>query len=57
MHDDFDERDYVDLPTAAKRMGIAPSEVLDLVRHRVLRAVSVFGEPWIEPAIVSGATP
>lgn len=55
--DQFDEREsFVDLAEAAQRMNLTKAQVMDLVRRRALRAeFTPGGEPWIEPAILTGA--
>ncbi|ADT99856.1 hypothetical protein [Mycolicibacterium gilvum] len=52
--DDLDG--YVELAEVAARMNITEAQVMDLVRHRVLRAVNLgLGLIMVEPAILSGS--
>ncbi|MGV0795646.1 hypothetical protein ABQF26_01675 [Mycolicibacterium elephantis] len=49
-----EDRDYVDLDQAARRMCLTKAEVLELVRIRALRGHYLgFGEWLVEPAIVN----
>jgi hypothetical protein len=49
---------YVEIDDAARRMGITVNEIVDLVRHRVLRGENLGnGLILVEPAILSGTIP
>lgn len=54
---DDDGVDYLDLKAAAQRMGLTPQQVMQLVQMKALRATMFLDEVWVEPAILSGATP
>lgn len=44
--------DYVELPEAARRMGISVARVLELCRHRVLKSVNLgMGIVLVRPEI------
>lgn len=49
---------YIPLNVCAKRMNITETEVIHLIRQRVLRAEDFgLGLIYVEPAILSGAIP
>ncbi|MBF9315850.1 hypothetical protein [Mycobacteroides chelonae] len=56
-YDPDQHADYLDVDECAARMNLTTDAVLDLVRRRVLRAVSLGDEVLlVQPAIVTGST-
>lgn len=53
----FDGPEFIDLGTAAERMNLTKDRVMDLVRIGALRYQMVGNEPWVQPAILTGAVP
>jgi hypothetical protein len=53
----IDGPDFVDLDEAARRMGLAVKQVMHLIRIGALRHQMVGVEPWVQPAILTGAVP
>ena len=48
------EREWLTVAQAARRMDVAEDEIMRLAKARVLRSRNLFGIPEVEPAIVPG---
>ena len=49
-----DDREWLTVAQAARRMDVAEDEIIRLAKARVLRSRNLFGLPEVEPAIVPG---
>ena len=48
------EREWLTVPEASRRMDVTEDEIVRLAKARVLRSRNLFGIPEVEPAIVPG---
>lgn len=53
--DEDSSGEWLEISDCAKRMGVTPERVLDLVRRRALRTRQLYGVTLVQPAILSGA--
>lgn len=52
---DDDGGEWLEIDQCAKRMGVPPERVRELVRRRALRTRRTYGVLLVQPAILSGS--